>query len=430
VTCIVFGLTPLTHLMRRDLHASMKAGGAAVTDSAGTQRFRQGLIVCQLALALVLLMGTGLMLRALWKLQDVNPGFNPSSVTSLFVALSLTDPDEGVRDFWSRLDTRLNAVPGIEAAAMTTVLPPVYPPGQMDTQIEGFVPSTAAPEQIVDHYNIVTAGYFKTLQVRTLEGRVFDERDDAQSPRVAVINKAMALTFWPNQSPIGRRLKPGLATDWYTVVGVVADTKNDGLDKPAGTELFLSHLQIPERADIARTPFIIFRATGDAALPLNEIRRELSTIDPSLPITRVRSMDEVLSAAQSRPRFLTLLLTLFAVVALILAAVGIYGVIAYSVAQRTRELGLRIALGAQPGDVLKLVLKRGAMLTVSGIVIGLIGAWGLTRFLSGLLFGVTATDPVTFLGVTLALGAIAVFASYLPARSATRVDPIIALRTE
>jgi putative ABC transport system permease protein len=434
VSCIVFGLTPLLHLIRRDLHASMKASGAASTDSAGTQHFRQGLIVCQLALALVLLMGTGLMLRALWKLQDVDAGFNPASVTSMFVALTVTEPVDGVRAFWSRLDERLQTVPGISSAALTTALPPAYPPGQMDTQIEGFVPSNAAPEQIVDHYNVVTAGYFKTLQLRTLEGRVFEARDDSQAPRVAVINHAMARMFWPNHSPIGRRIKPARAADWFTIVGVVADAKNDGLERPAGTELFLSHLQIPERVDFMRTAFIIFRADsakpGAAALPLNAIRRAVSAIDPALPISRVLPMEEVLSAAQSRPRLLTMLLTLFAVVALLLAAVGIYGVIAYSVAQRTRELGLRIALGAQPGDVLRLVLKRGVMLTVCGIALGLVGAWGLTRFLSGLLYGVTATDPLTFVAVTLLLGAIAVLASYLPARAATKADPMIALRTE
>jgi putative ABC transport system permease protein len=434
VTCVVFGLTPLFHILRRDLHASMKSAGAATTDSVGTQRFRQGLIVCQLALALVLLMGTGLMLRALWKLQDVDPGFNPQAVTSMFVALPVTETSEGIRAFWSRLDERLQTVPGIESAAMTIVLPPVYPPGAMDTQIEGFVPTSTAPEQNVDHYNVVTAGYFKTLQLRMLEGRVFDSRDDAQSPRVAVINQSMARTFWPNQSPIGRRVKPGLATQWYTIVGVVADAKNEGLDRPAGTELFLSHLQIPERAELMAAAYILFRSppetAGNVSLALNAIRREVTAIDPSLPITRVMSMEEVLSAAQSRPRLLTLLLTLFAVVALTLAAVGIYGVIAYSVAQRTRELGLRIALGAQPADVLRLVLKRGVMLTVCGIALGLMGAWGLTRFLSGLLYGVTATDPVTFVGVTLLLGAIAVLASYLPARAATKADPMIALRTE
>jgi putative ABC transport system permease protein len=223
-----------------------------------------------------------------------------------------------------------------------------------------------------------------------------------------------------------------MATQWYTIVGVVGDMKNDGLANPAGTELFLSHLQMPAQVppDMLRAAFIVFRAQGDPALPLAAIRREVNAIDPTLPIASVRTMDELLTAAQSRPRFLATLLTLFAIVALVLAAVGVYGVIAYSVAQRTRELGLRVALGAQPGDVLKLVLKRSLLLTACGVVVGLCGAWGLTRFIASLLYGITATDPLTFLAVTLLLSVVALSASYLPARAATRADPMVALRAE
>jgi predicted permease len=430
VTCIAFGLAPLAHSLRRDLHAAMKTTGAATSASTHTQGVRQALIVCQIALALVLLMGTGLMLRAFWKLQQVDPGFEPATVTSMFVALPPTVPEEGVRSFWSRLSERVTHLPGIDSAALATLVPPIYPSGQMDTEIEGFVASKTAPEQIVDHYNVVSAGYFETLGQRVLEGRVLDERDDARSPRVAVVNEAMARMFWPDRSAVGRRVRPWVSPTWYTVVGVVSDAKNEGLDKPAGSELYFSHTQTPERIDLMRSIFVVVRAQASPGSLANAVRRAVAEIDPSLPVTRIRTMDQLIADAQSRPRFLTALLTLFATVALILAAVGIYGVISYSVAQRTRELGLRMALGAQPRDVLNLVLKRGVMLTITGLLIGIAGAWVLTRFLSGLLFGVTATDPATFATVSVLLGLVAIVASYLPARYATRVDPMVALRAE
>jgi putative ABC transport system permease protein len=267
------------------------------------------------------------------------------------------------------------------------------------------------------------------MGVRLLEGRLFDDRDVQSGPLTMIVNKAMAQTFWPNQSAIGRRAKPGGAKDWCTVVGVVDDVKNAGLDRPAGTELYLPYRQ-PYGQGLTEM-FVVMRAEGgDARALAGEVRQQMNDIDPSLPLADVRLMDEVLSRAQARPRFLTLLLTLFSVVALTIATVGIYGVVSFSVARRTKEFGLRMVLGAQGGDVLGLVMKQGAALVLIGIAVGLVLAFLFTRLMASLLFGVTPTDFATFATVTAVLCVVTLAACYIPAKRATRVDPIKTLRYE
>jgi putative ABC transport system permease protein len=433
MTGIVFGLTPIMHLVRQNLQGALKSAAASTTGATRTQRFRHALVVSELALALMLLIGTGLMLRAFWKLQQVNAGFNPANVITASIAVSpATYPNDRSRmSFWSRLEERLAALPGVESAALGSTLPPREATSYSDTDIEGFVPVEGGPNENVDFYQTVSKDYFKTLGIRVVEGRVFDERDGTGAPDAVVINQTMARTFWGNDSPIGRRLRPGRGTNaWCTVIGVVEDVKNHGLDKPTGTEIYLSRGQTYAQGNRIFYIYLAARSPGHPSTVINALRRELRDLDPGLPLARVRTMDEVVSAAQSRPRFLTLLLTLFASVALILAAVGIYGVISYSVAQRTKEFGVRMALGAQRGDVLGIVLGRGMLLTLAGILIGLAGAFILTRFLSTLLFGVAPTDTATFVVVSLLLGFVAFMASYIPARRATRVDPMVALRYE
>jgi putative ABC transport system permease protein len=296
-----------------------------------------------------------------------------------------------------------------------------------DTQIEGFVAVPNGPVQNVDFWQIVGRRYFETMGIRLIEGRLFDDRDGQDAPAAVIVNETMARHFWGNQSPIGKRVRPGFRDPWRTVVGVVADVKNAGIDKPAGTELYFPYEQAQFGLSDA---WIVLRARGDPDALVSPVRAVVRELDPSLPLSNVRTMDDVLSAAQARPRFLMLLLSLFSGVALLLAAVGIYGVISYSVSQRTSEIGIRMAMGANSRDVLRMVLFQGIRLGALGVVIGGIGALALTRFLRGLLFGVSALDPETFVLMGLLLAAVTLVACYLPARRATRVDPMVALRYE
>ena len=430
LTGVFFGMAPLAHLAVSNLHEALKAAGGATTAAAGAKRFRHGLVVVELALALMLLIATGLMVRAFWKLQEVDAGFDPHHVLTMRVALpgSVYGDNAKVLSFWTRLQDRISSLPGVKAGAIATGLPPLRQLNANDTQIENFVQVKGGPIQNVDFWQIVTKDYFKAAGVRLIEGRLFDERDGPGAPDVAIVNQTMARTFWNHRSPVGRRVRPGFTDPWCTVVGVVADVKNAGLDKPAGTELYLPFNQ-PQGLGNNRFSIVV-RSAGDLTSLIGAVRREVRDLDPTIPVANVRTMDEVMSAAQSRPRFLTALLTLFSSVALILAAVGIYGVIAYSVAQRTKEFGLRMALGAERGDLLKLVVGQGLILVAAGVLLGLGGALSFTRFLSSLLYGVRPTDPITFSVVPLVLGAVALLASYLPARRATKVDPMVALRYE
>jgi predicted permease len=430
VTGLAFGLAPLAHVVRRNLKDALNSGGASTTGSAGTQHFRQALVVGQLALSLTLLIGTGLMLRAFWNLQEVNAGFDPKNVVTMSVALpDATYHGQSVLEFWTRLETQLNSIPGIRGAALASGLPPIYGECDNTTPVEGYVPTEGSPPQNVQFYQSVSQGYFETMGIRLVQGRFFDNRDSAEAPEVAIINQSMQRTFWGNESAIGHRIRPFGTTNWCTIVGVIADVKNAGLEKPAGSELYLP---LTQNAGLVRAQqmFVVVRAPVNPGAIVTAVRRELGRMDPTLPLANVRDMEAVMRAAQSRPRVFTLLLTSFAIVALVLASVGIYGVIAYSVAQRTKELGLRMALGAQRGDVFRMVLGRGMLLALAGIGIGLIGAFVLTRFLSGLLFGITPTDPATFVMVSLLFSAVAFLAIYLPARRATKINPMEALRHE
>jgi predicted permease len=433
LTGLAFGLAPLIHVVGKNLHGSMKSAAVSTTDTTHARQFRHALVVSQLALALILLTGTGLMLRVFWKLQHVDAGFDPKAIVTTFVALpQATYPGRAAPQFWAQLTERLNALPDVGGAALATDLPPLQRANYTDTAIEGLAPTREGPFQSVDYYKIVSQSYFEVLRIRLLEGRFFDSRDGAEAAPVAIVNQTMAHTFWGNESAVGRRIRPGFFSTWFTVVGVVDDAKNGGLEKPTGTEAYLPYTQIPMQGDFDFLGglYIAARSKGDSAHVMGEIRKQVSSIDSALPLAKFRTMDELTAQSQARPRLLTLLLSLFAGVALVLAAVGIYGVMSYSVAQRTKELGIRMALGAQHHSVVRLVLGRGLPLTIGGIVIGLIGAFALTRFLSGFLFGVTATDPATFVVMSLLLGAIAILASYIPARRATRVDPLVALRAE
>ena len=430
-TGVLFGLAPLAPLLVSGISESLKDTAGSTTAAAGAQIFRRVLVAGELAMALVLLIGCGLMMRAFWKLQEVHTGLRPEDVLTMRVSLpggTYTD-NARITDLWTRFESRLTNLPGMQSAALVSGLAPLRPPNMNDTDIEGFVVKEGGPIQNVDFYQSVSKDYFATMGISLIDGRTFESRDVQDAPEVVIVNKAMAATFWPNQNALGRRVRPGGSKTWCTIIGIVDDVKNAGLDRPAGTEIYLPYRQPSGQG--YTDMYVVMRAQGgDPRLLTNAVREQLGEIDPALPVADVRLMEDVLSRAQARPRFLTLLLSLFSFVALAIATVGIYGVVSYSVARRTKEFGLRMVLGAQGGDVLGLVMKQGAGMVAIGIVAGLLTAFALTRLMASLLFGVTATDLPTFAGVTVLLFTVALAACYLPARRATRVDPIQTLRYE
>jgi predicted permease len=392
------------------------------------------LVITEIALAVVLIVGSGLMIRAFWKLQQVELGFDPFNTLSFTVALPARayQPPDRLRFSRSLLE-KLAVLPGVRSVARSSGLPPLRPINANDTAIEGFQQTPDGPAQNVDYWNVVSDDYFKTLGIRTMEGRTFELSDRGENAqRVVVINRAMARRFW-KESPIGRRVSPGSSNqpNWFTIVGVVEDTKNIGVDRPAGTELYFPEQQIATLlGGFLVTQNFVVRTTGDPSLVAAAVSGAVRDLDPALPIFRMQVMSDLVADSLVRPRFLSILLGVFSAIALALAAVGIYGVMAYSVSQRTQEIGVRMALGARTSDVLKMILGQGIKLAGAGVVIGLAGAFALTRVMSTLLFEVSVTDPTTFAAVVTLLAVVALLACYIPARRATRVDPIVALRVE
>ncbi len=425
-TGILFGIAPFIHVSAIRVYDTLKAAGNRSSANAASNRFRRLLVVAQVAMAFLLVAGAGLMIRAFWKLQQVNPGFNPDGI----LTFSLNLPDKTYKGnaarvrFGTLLQERLSHIPGVKSVTLSDSLPPIRPENDNDTDIQGFVPVPNGPFENVAYYQIAGDHFFETLGARLIEGRFLEPRDGTPTTPGVVINETMANTFWPHRSAIGKRVRPG-RVGWCTVVGVIADMKNGGLDRPAGTELF-----IPYRLEASDTPNVLIRTTGNPLSLMRQARRVVTSIDPSLPVAKVRAMDDVIAAASARPRFLTIILGLFSILALVLATVGIYGVISYSVEQRTSEFGIKIALGAEPRRLLLQVIGQGLLLGVVGVVAGVLSSLLLTRFLEGMLFGVSRFDLSAFLGTGAVLVAAAILASFLPAFRAMSVEPIKALRYE
>jgi putative ABC transport system permease protein len=428
LTGVVFGLAPALHLAVRNIFGLLKDAAGGSTSTLSAQAFRRVLVAAEVSLALVLLIGCGLMLRAFWKLQQVNVGFDPKDLLTLRITLpgSAYRDNLKVESFWSRLKEETSRLPGVKVA-IASGLAPIRRPNVNTTDIENFVQKPGGPTQEVDFYQVVSEDYFETMGIPLIEGRYFDGHDTEGSQPVAIVNQTMARMYWPNQSPVGRHIRSSSRFPYSTIIGVVGDVKNAGLDKPTGSELYFPFRQTQGYG--SGTSYLVLRSAQSAGLA-NAVRRELRDLEPAAPVSNVRSMEELISASQSRPRFLTLLLTIFSAVALVLAVVGIYGVLSYLVAQRGKEFGLRMALGAPRGHVLGLVLKQGALLAIAGLGAGLAVSLAMTRMMSTLLYGIRATDPVTFLVMPAALAAAALAASFLPAQRATKVDPMVALRYE
>jgi putative ABC transport system permease protein len=430
---ILFGLAPALQSGRSDLNKSLKEGGRNAAEGQGRSRARSVLVIAEIALSLILLVGGGLMLKSFLRLQAVNPGVNPHNVLTMQITLPERQyhDDSQVLSFYENLLDKVQTLPGVESAGVGMSLPPNLLEVTDYFTVEG---QAAMSERMLGLADLVFASpdYFRALGVPLVKGRYFKSTDRADTTKVAIVNQTLAHRYWPNENPVGKRLRTGGPerpnNPWMEVVGVVEDIKYSGLD--ASPEMVLYE---PYQQATWSSMYLAVRTSSKLDNPAtlaSAVQEAVWSLDKDLPVAHVRTMEQLLSESVEQPRFRTVLLEIFALVALSLATVGIYGVLAYSVSQRRNEIGIRMALGAKQGDILWLVVGQGMVLTFIGVAIGVTGALVLTRFLSTLLYEVRPTDPATFVGVALLLAFVALLACYIPARRAMRVDPMMALRYE
>jgi predicted permease len=430
LTGIIFGMAPAVRVARVDLNSSLKSGGRSSQTEGGFTVARHGLrsllVITELALSMVLLIGAGLLIRSFARLASVPPGFNPDHVISMRSAEAgpKYQQDKARIQYYQQIGERISRLPGVQSQGAVSTLPLTASVSWGGILIEGYTPPPSEPEVQVD-MRVATNDYFRTMEIPLLQGRFFSDHDTSDVPKVVVIDDKMAKRFWPHESAVGKRMRANVKDPWFTVVGVVGTVKQYGLDIDGRMVVYY-----PEQQSADGDLYLVARTSNDPASVASAMVREIHAIDAGVPVFEVRTMQERLHDSLARQRFSMAVLGGFAGFAMLLAAVGVYGVISYMVTQGAHDIGLRMALGAQQRNILGLVVKQGMALAAIGIVAGLMGAFSLTRVMASLLFGVSATDVVTFSAVTLFLVAIALVASYVPALRATRVDPVVALHYE
>jgi predicted permease len=436
LTGLLFGLAPLLNLTNRTRNAALREGGTRTTAGQARQRLRRLLVVSEMALAVILAVGSALMLRSFAALQRVDAGFDAERVLTFGVFLPQSAyPDvEDQVGFHQRLAARVGALPGVELAASMSGLPPRRSVLANDMVFEGyeFVPNTGMPVPNADHWQYVTSDYLAVMRIPLVAGRGFTLADDAGAAPVALINETLAQLFYPGQDPIGRRLRPTARTTppWFTIVGVVKDVKQSGIEQPAGSEVYFHYPQAASIIGVPRSMNVVVRTAGSPTAMLPAVRNAMRELDPQVPLADPRALEDVVYGSIARPRFITLLLGIFAAVALSLAAVGTYGVMSYAVTQRRLEIGVRMALGAESRGVLALILGQGLAVAGVGLALGVVGSFALSRLMSTMLYEIQPTDVVSFLTAPAVLAAVAALACWLPARRAARLDPARVLRQE
>jgi putative ABC transport system permease protein len=430
LTGLIFGLAPAAQTSSFNLNETLKEGGRDSVAGSRGNRIRGMLVIAEVAVSLILLIGAGLLINSFLRLRSVDPGFSADKLLTMRIVLpTLKYPDQARRTaFYTELVQRIESLPGVQSAAVTNWIPLVSQGDSQGISIEGR-PEPAPGQGPVVVTRVVSPNYFRTMDIQLLQGRQFNEQDRADAPGVVVISETMARSLWAGEDPIGKRLKVGALsspTQWLTIVGVVKDVRQFQLNAEPKPQMYMPY----EQPTFFVPSHLVIRTNVEPLSLASAVRGAVWGIDKDQPVSNISTMEDVLSESVARQRFSMLLLAIFAAVALVLAAVGLYGVMSYSVAQRTHEIGIRMALGAQRSDVLKMVVGQGLKLVLIGVVLGLVASFVLTRVMTSLLYGVSATDPTTFLSISLVLISVAMLASYLPARRATKVDPMIALRYE
>jgi len=435
-SALLFGLAPAFQISSFSVQSSLREGGGAAKTSRRRFRLQRLFVTAEFALALVLLVASGLLIRSFAKLLATNPGFRPDHVLTVNVPLPRPVYSHAVQveNFYQQVLAKVSNLPGVQSAGMSNDLPLR---GYEMVSISPEAPAngrTSTPQAICQTW--VMGNYLQTMGIPLLQGRWFTPEDHFESQQVAIVNLSAAQKFWTGQNPIGKRVRWGVNGPWETVVGVVGNVKEQGLDNPLVPQVYRPYLQL-NGGFLEQDPFadmhamnIAVRTSNDPASLASAIVAQVHSLDPQLAVGNIKTMTQLVASSVAGPQFNTVLLGIFAGLALFLAAIGVYGVLAYSVAQQTHEIGIRMALGAQPRDLLRLILKQGARLTFLGIGIGLLAAFSLTRLMASLLYGVSPTDPVTFAAVAIVLATVALVACYVPARRAMRVDPMVALRYE